>query len=92
MPTASKLDLYKLHATEYVKPKRPVLVATKPARYLFIWVGTTNEDTYLVDETGNRRFLPMRWLRSFGQFFRFDKWNVCQGQTAKRTGGKLCAP
>ena len=34
----------------------------------------------------------VRWLRSFGQFFRFDKWNVCQGQTAKRTGGKLCAP
>ena len=34
----------------------------------------------------------LRWLRSFGQFFRFDKWNVCQGQTAKRTGGKLCAP
>ena len=20
-----------------------------------------------------------RWLRSFGQIFRFDKWNVCQG-------------
>ena len=36
MPTASKLDLYKLHATEYVKPKRPVLVATKPARYLAV--------------------------------------------------------
>ena len=36
MPTASKLDLYKLHAAEYVKPKRPVLVATKPARYLAV--------------------------------------------------------
>ncbi len=21
----------------------------------------------------------MRWFRLFGQFFRFDKWNVCQG-------------
>ena len=21
----------------------------------------------------------LRWLRSFGQFFRFDKWSVCQG-------------
>ncbi|HVO34599.1 MAG TPA: GyrI-like domain-containing protein [Gemmatimonadales bacterium] len=36
MATASKLDLYKLHAAEYVKPKRPVLLATKPARYLAI--------------------------------------------------------
>jgi hypothetical protein len=34
MATATKLDLYKLHATDYVKPKHPVLVATKPARYL----------------------------------------------------------
>ncbi len=23
--------------------------------------------------------LIVRWLRSFGRFFRFDKWNVCQG-------------
>ena len=23
--------------------------------------------------------LVVRWLRSFGQFFRFDKWNVCRG-------------
>ena len=36
MATATKLDLYKLHAAEYVKPRRPVLVATKPARYLAI--------------------------------------------------------
>lgn len=36
MATTSKLDLYKLHAAEYVKPRRPVLVATKPARYLAI--------------------------------------------------------
>ena len=36
MPTASRLELYKLHAAEYVKPKRPVLVATKPARYLAV--------------------------------------------------------
>jgi len=36
MATAQKLDLYKLHATDYVKPKHPVLVATKPGRYLAI--------------------------------------------------------
>ncbi len=36
MATATKLDLYKLHAAEYVKPKRPTLLATKPARYLAI--------------------------------------------------------
>ena len=34
----------------------------------------------------------LRWLRSFGQFLRLDKWSVCQGQAAKRTGGKLCTP
>jgi hypothetical protein len=36
MATAQKLDLYKLHAAEYVKPRHPVLVATKPGRYLTI--------------------------------------------------------
>ncbi len=36
MATAGKLDLYKLHAAEYVRPRRPALVATKPARYLTI--------------------------------------------------------
>jgi len=36
MATAAKLDLYKLHAAEYVKPRHPVLVATKPARYLTV--------------------------------------------------------
>ena len=36
MPTAPKLDLYKLHKAEYVAPKKPVLVQTKPAKYLAI--------------------------------------------------------
>jgi hypothetical protein len=36
MATAAKLDLYKLHAAEYVKPKHPVLVATRAARYLAV--------------------------------------------------------
>ncbi len=34
--SAAKLDLYKLHAAEYVTPKRPALVATRPGRYLTI--------------------------------------------------------
>ncbi len=36
MSAAAKLDLYKLHAAEYVAPKRPALVATRPGRYLTI--------------------------------------------------------
>ena len=32
----AKLDLYKLHKAGYVTPKHPVLVQTKPARYLAI--------------------------------------------------------
>jgi len=33
---AEKIDLYKLHKDEYVAPKKPVLVETKPADYLTI--------------------------------------------------------
>ena len=33
----AKLDLYKLHKTEYVAPSRPVLLRTKPARYLAVY-------------------------------------------------------
>ena len=36
MSAAPKLDLYKLHAAEYVTPKSPALLATKPGRYLSI--------------------------------------------------------
>ena len=32
----AKLDLYKLHKAEYVTPRKPALVQTKPARYLAI--------------------------------------------------------
>jgi hypothetical protein len=34
--SAAKLDLYKLHKSEYVTPRSPVLVRTKPAQYLTI--------------------------------------------------------
>jgi hypothetical protein len=30
----AKLDLYKLHKSEYVTPRRPVILGIKPARYL----------------------------------------------------------
>ncbi len=36
MPTAPKLDLFKVHKAEYVAPKKPVLIQTKPARYVTI--------------------------------------------------------
>lgn len=36
MPTAPKLDLYKKHRTEYIAPKKPTLVKTKPAQYIAI--------------------------------------------------------
>ncbi len=36
MPTAQKLDLYKIHKDEYVTPKKPVLIQTKPAKYLTV--------------------------------------------------------
>ena len=37
MKTKGKaLDLYKVHKAEYVTPKKPVLVQTKPAKYLTI--------------------------------------------------------
>jgi hypothetical protein len=36
MPTAEKVDLYKLHKNEYVTPKKPVLLDVQPAKYLSI--------------------------------------------------------
>ena len=36
--------------------------------------------------------VEVTWLRLFGQLFRFDKWNICRGQAAKRSGGKLHVP
>jgi len=34
--TIEKLDLYKTHKQEYVTPRKPVLIQTKPAQYLAI--------------------------------------------------------
>jgi hypothetical protein len=36
MPAKEKVDLCKLHEDEYVTPKKPVLIQTKPAQYLAI--------------------------------------------------------
>ncbi|HTS67717.1 MAG TPA: GyrI-like domain-containing protein [Terriglobia bacterium] len=36
MPSTEKLDLYKVHKAEYVAPRKPVLVKTRPAQYLTI--------------------------------------------------------
>jgi len=32
----ARLDLYRTHRTEYVAPRRPVLITTKPAKYLAV--------------------------------------------------------
>ncbi|HXY18915.1 MAG TPA: GyrI-like domain-containing protein [Gemmatimonadales bacterium] len=34
MPAARKLDLHRLYAGDYVTPRKPALVATRPGRYL----------------------------------------------------------
>ena len=36
MKTQPKIDLYKLHKSEYAAPRKPVLLETKPAQYLAI--------------------------------------------------------
>lgn len=33
---SEKLDLYKLHKDQYITPKKPEMVKTKPAKYLTI--------------------------------------------------------
>jgi hypothetical protein len=39
----AKVDLYKVHAAEYVAPRAPAIVATKPGRYLTV-AGTGDPD------------------------------------------------
>jgi len=42
-----KLDLYKVHGAEYVTPKKPVLIQTKPAKYLtFTGQGAPGEKAF----------------------------------------------
>jgi hypothetical protein len=36
MPTAEKVDLYKLHKHDYVTPKKPAFLDVQPAKYLSI--------------------------------------------------------
>ncbi len=36
MPTRDKIDLYKQHKDEYVSPKKPVLIRTRPAQCLAV--------------------------------------------------------
>ncbi len=36
MTTTEKLDLFKEHKSEYVKPKKPTLVVTGPALYIAV--------------------------------------------------------
>jgi hypothetical protein len=36
MVAVKKVDLYKLHRSEYIAPRKPALVVTKPAKYLTV--------------------------------------------------------
>lgn len=58
-------DAIKSFVTERADPYRPLwkeFLVIQPRRCLFI--GTTNDDEFLDDSTGNRRWLPVRVFRS----------------------------
>jgi len=65
MATISRLDLHKLHAAEYVKPQHPVLVATKPARYLVV-EGAGDPDGPAFQEKAGALF-GMAWTIKMGK-------------------------
>jgi predicted P-loop ATPase len=61
----AELDTVKAFASRQVDRARPAFghFLKKQARHS-IEVGTTNADTYLLSQTGNRRFWPMRVLKT----------------------------
>ena len=83
--TPEHLRLYRLHLVESPLGASSVNAYMTALRFLF---GITLDRADLlmclfhVYEPPRLPTIPkkkLRWLRSFGQFFRFDKWNVCQG-------------
>ncbi len=65
MAAATKLDLYKTHAAEYVAPKHPVLVATRPGRYLTI-TGTGDPNGAAFEEKVGALY-AMAWTIKMGK-------------------------
>ena len=46
-------------------------------KLLVLYAGETSGQKHVL--LGTKVCKSLTWPRLFGQFFRFDKWNVCQG-------------
>jgi hypothetical protein len=71
---------------EHWVPKYREFATTFPRRLVF--VGTTNKDEFLADETGNRRWLPVRVSRADVEAVKRDRLQLwAEGRELFRRGG-----
>ncbi|MGD0228208.1 MAG: GyrI-like domain-containing protein [Terriglobia bacterium] len=75
MPTAEKIDLYKLHKTEYAAAKKPALVKTRPAHYLTISGRGTPGGTEFQENVGT--LYSVAFTLKMAQKFAGKDYKVC---------------